>query len=190
MQSVTDKETFRRALKDLSVPEKERKEIDNVIRERFFSGDALKHKTVFVYVAFGDEVETAGIIERYLELSAEVYVPLCHGKGEMEAKRIFSRSDLKPGRYNIPEPPSDAETCDPRRLSLIVVPGLAFGEDLSRLGRGAGYYDRFMKTAENAEKIALCREANVFRTVPHEAHDVFVDMIVTEKRIIKEKRGR
>ena len=190
MPSVTDKEKLRRALKEVLISEGERREADNRIRERFFSEDVEKHKKVFVYVAVGDEVETEGIIKHYLELPAEVYVPLCHGKGEMEAKRIFSMSDLVPGRYNIPEPPEDAVACDPRELSLIVVPGLAFGEDLSRLGRGAGYYDRFLKKAENAEKVALCREANIFKTVPHESHDVFVDMIVTEKRIIKEKRGR
>ncbi len=193
MQFATAKEKLRASIKEneARTGEKERKEKDLEIFNRFFSLKPEKHKEVFVYVSCGSEVETSGIIKRFLEHSSKVYVPLCHGKGKMEAKRIFSLSDLSPGRYGIPEPEASAEGCEPSELSLIVVPGLCFGEDLTRLGRGAGYYDRFLEKAENAISIALCREENIRKTVPCDEHDRKVDMIITEKRVIRseEKRG-
>ena len=103
----------------------------------------------------------------------------------MEAHRINSKDELKPGRYGIPEPDKDSDCTEITDIDFIIVPGVAFGEDGSRLGRGGGYYDRFMTLAKNAKKVALCREISLEKTVPCEKHDQFVDIVVTEKRIIK-----
>lgn len=140
---------------------------------------------VFAYISVGNEVSTDAITDKLLADGKEVYVPLCHGKGEMDARRISSKSDLKPGRYGIPEPEEDAEKTEPCDIDLIIVPGAAFGEDGSRLGRGGGYYDRFLKCAANAKKIALAREINIEKAVPQESHDESVDIIVTDLRTIK-----
>lgn len=173
--------------KNKTISKSEKEAIDKKISENFLSLDMESGK-VFVYVSFGDEIETRGIIDSFIKEKCEVFVPLCREKGEMEAKRIVSLSELTPGKYGIPEPPESAETIDPSELSLIVVPGLAFGRDFSRLGRGAGYYDRFLEKAEKATKVALCREMNLYETVPCEEHDRKVDIIVTEERIIKERK--
>ncbi len=172
--------------KNKTLSKSEKEAIDKKILENFLSLDILR-KNVFVYVSFGDEIETRGIIDSFIKAGCEVCVPICREKGEMEAKRIESLSELTTGKYGIPEPPEDAEAIDPSELSLIVVPGLAFGRDFSRLGRGAGYYDRFLEKAVAATKIALCREVNLYETVPCEEHDRKVDIIVTEERIIKER---
>ena len=172
--------------KNKALSKNEKEAIDKKISEKFLSLD-LSPKKVFVYVSFGDEIETRGIIENFIKEGCEVCVPLCREKGEMEAKHIESLSELRTGKYGIPEPTETAETVLPSELSLIVVPGLAFGRDFSRLGRGAGYYDRFLENAENAIKIALCREMNLYETVPCEEHDEKVDIIITEERILKER---
>lgn len=172
--------------KNKALTKNEKEAIDKKISENFLSLDLLRKK-VFVYVSFGDEIETRGIIEHFIKDGCEVCVPLCREKGEMEAKRIESLSELAVGKYGILEPHEDAEAVQPSELSLIVVPGLAFGRDFSRLGRGAGYYDRFLGKAVAATKIALCREVNLYETVPCEEHDRRVDIIVTEERIIKER---
>lgn len=164
----------------------ERAEIDAIIKEKFLSLPIEKGEKAFIYISFGDETETLGIAEELLLRGVSLYVPLCYGKGEMDAVKISSTSELKAGMYGIPEPPKTGEKISPSELSLIVVPGVAFGCDRSRLGRGAGYYDRFIEKAENARTVALCREINLFETVPCEEHDRKVDMIITEKRIIKE----
>lgn len=163
----------------------ERAEIDDRIKEKFLSLPIKKGEKVFIYISFEDETETRGITEELLRRGVLVYVPLCHGKGEMDAVQITSISELSAGMYGIPEPPRSALKISPSGLSLIVVPGVAFGKDRSRLGRGAGYYDRFIEKAENAKTVALCREINLYETVPCEAHDRSVDVIITEDRMIR-----
>ena len=143
---------------------------------------------IFVYIGVGDEVLTDEITENLFGAGKRVCVPFCHGKGIMDAVRISSKEELVPGKYNIPEPRDRTQTVSPESLDLVIVPGVAFGEDGSRLGRGGGYYDRFLQNAKNAKKIALCREINLEKTVPREEHDEFVDMIVTEKRVLKAER--
>ncbi len=193
MQFAIDKEKLRAEIKknDACLSEKEKKAQDAAIVDNLFGLALEAYKKVFVYVSCQKEVGTYEIINRFLKESFEVYVPLCHEKGEMEARRISSLSVLSPGRYNIPEPPASAKSCQPSELSLIVVPGLCFGEDLTRLGRGAGYYDRFLEKAKNSLFVGLCREANIRKTVPHGEKDKSVDIIVTEKRVITsdEMRG-
>ncbi len=161
-----------------------RAEIDARIKEKFLSLRIEKGEKVFIYISFGDEIETREITEELLRRGALVYVPLCHGKGEMDAVRITSTSELSAGMYGIPEPPRSGEKISPLELSLIVVPGVAFGKDRSRLGRGAGYYDRFIEKAQRARTVALCREINLYETVPCEAHDRCVDKIITEDKVI------
>jgi len=168
-----------------ALSEKERKAADEKICERFFSLEASKSARVFVYVSFGNEVETRPIIEKLLGQGSSVYVPLCKEGGIMEAKRIFALSELAPGMYGIPEPKDSAPTVSPLELSLIIAPGLAFGEDCTRLGKGAGYYDRFICLAKDVPVVALCREINVYKTVPCDEHDRSVDMIITESRVIR-----
>lgn len=169
-----------------ALSERERREGDEKIYERVTSlSEFARAERVFVYVGVGAEVSTDAIIDRLLSEGKSVYVPLCRGRGEMDAVKITSRKDLKPGRYGIPEPGAENPKTAPEELDLIIVPGVAFGEDGTRLGRGGGYYDRFLAKAKNAVKIALCREVNMGKTVPHEAHDEKADIIVTDMRVTK-----
>lgn len=162
---------------------------DRAIAERLMNLPEYKDaKCIFVYIGVGAEVLTDEITENLFASGKRVCVPFCHGKGIMDAVEISSKGDLVPGKYNIPEPRDRTRTVSPESLELVIVPGVAFGEDGSRLGRGGGYYDRFLKNAKNAKKIALCREMNLEKTVPREEYDEFVDIIVTEKRVLKTER--
>ena len=69
---------------------------------------------------------------------------------------------------------------------LILIPGLAFDAQGYRLGRGGGWYDRVLShAAPDALKVGVCFERQIVARVPHEAHDVRVDMVVTEDRLIR-----
>lgn len=188
MQSAMNKAEFRKEMlaRSDALSERERRENDKKIHERVMSlSEYARAERVFVYVGVGTEISTDEIIDRLLSGGKSVYVPLCRGCGEMDAIKITSRKDLKPGRYGIPEPSSANPKTVPEKLDLIIVPGVAFGEDGTRIGRGGGYYDRFLAKAKNAIKIALCREVNMEKTVPHEVHDEKADIIVTDMRVIK-----
>ena len=175
--------------KNAALGEQEKKLSDKAIAERLLALREYENANcIFTYIGVGDEVMTDAITENLFSEGKRVCVPFCHGKGIMDAVEISSKEELVPGKYNIPEPCDISHTVAPESLDLVIVPGVAFGEDGSRLGRGGGYYDRFLKACSNAKKIALCREINIRETVPREKHDEFVDIIVTEKRVIRKER--
>jgi 5-formyltetrahydrofolate cyclo-ligase len=89
---------------------------------------------------------------------------------------ILGLSELVAGRFGIREP---APGPGLGQLDLIVVPGLAFTDEGSRLGRGAGFYDRFLSTVPGTTlKIGVCFEFQRLSEIPHESHDVKMDTIV------------
>lgn len=169
-----------------SIPENERKNQDESIALKIGELPELcDAECFFAYIGIGYEIKTTKIIEKLLREGKCVCVPLCYGSGKMDAIKITSLDDLHPGRYGIPEPPANGEKASPSNIDAIIVPGVAFDKEGRRLGRGGGYYDRFMESAINAKKIALCREINLIDEVPCEEHDESVDIIVTEKKVIR-----
>jgi 5-formyltetrahydrofolate cyclo-ligase len=90
---------------------------------------------------------------------------------------ISALAELITGRFGIREP---APGPSPKQLDLIVVPGLAFSAEGNRLGRGAGFYDRFLATVpETTFKIGVCFEFQQVSSIPHEPHDVTMDAVVS-----------
>jgi 5-formyltetrahydrofolate cyclo-ligase len=69
------------------------------------------------------------------------------------------------------------------QFDAVVVPMLGFDTDRQRIGYGGGYYDRFLATQPQTQKIGVCFEAGKVASIPAEPHDVALDRIVTEKRI-------
>jgi len=95
----------------------------------------------------------------------------------------FHRMDaaaLRPARWNLLEPPEDAPgRVAPEELDLVIVPGLGFTPDGHRLGRGGGYYDRFLATPGlRARLIGVCFSGQVFPLLPTEGHDRPVDQLI------------
>jgi 5-formyltetrahydrofolate cyclo-ligase len=90
---------------------------------------------------------------------------------------ISALSELIPGRFGVREP---APGRSPKHLDLIVVPGLAFSAQGNRLGRGAGFYDRFLATVpQTTFKVGICFEFQRVSSIPHEPHDVTMDTVVS-----------
>ena len=142
-------------------------------------------KNILCYVSFSTEVETIPFIKKYLlTKSKNILVPKMIGN-KLRLFRINSFSDLAPGNFNILEPVNGKEF-DAAQLTwedIILVPGLAFDIAHDRLGYGKGYFDRLLKDTK-ARKIAIAFELQILTKLPTENHDVKVDRIITEKRII------
>jgi 5-formyltetrahydrofolate cyclo-ligase len=98
---------------------------------------------------------------------------------------------LTPGSFGIPEPPSGCTPLPSTALdgALIIVPGLAFDREGYRIGYGGGYYDRLMADlcAEHipVTTLGLAFSICVTDTLPHEAHDLPVSCIITERRVAR-----
>lgn len=135
-------------------------------------------KCVFAFISVGKEAPTEDFIRKALADGKRVCVPLCYEGGIMEAKEITSLSDLVPGMYGIPEPGRDAPTVRADLIDFALVPGLSFDSEGGRLGKGAGYYDRFLAETK-AFTLGLCPAQNAVDRVPMEPWDIHVDAVLT-----------
>lgn len=90
-------------------------------------------------------------------------------------------SDLVEGRWGISEPKENAEKC--QSLDLVICPGVAFGKDGSRLGKGKGYYDSHLASLPKRPILwGVLFEEFLVERVPCEAHDIKMDRIFVASR--------
>lgn len=146
-------------------------------------------RVIMFFLSFRSEVDTRSMVEESLARGKEVLVPKAlPDSREMIASRLLDcREDLAPGAYGIPEPKESAlRAVDPLQIDLLIVPGVAFSEDGRRLGYGGGYYDRFFgRLRPEVPLLALAFELQIVPEVPVQPWDRPVDLIVTEKRVIR-----
>ncbi len=147
-----------------------------------------KAKTIMVYYPLKGEVDILEMIRKDLKDKR-----FCFPATDLKAKnlRVFRIANLDqdfiPGPLGAREPdPRKAKEVELKEIEMVVVPGLAFDLERNRLGRGAGFYDRFLeKIAPPALKVAVAFECQILDTLPiHLALDQKVDLIVSENRII------
>ena len=152
-----------------------------IVSSAFF----LEAETIFTYVSMKEEPDTGGIIETSWSMGKKVFVPRCIlGKEHrMEAVEIASWEELSPGTMGIWEPKKAVEGRKERGFSLMLIPCVMADKRGGRLGHGAGYYDRFLASAEGV-KLCLCYGALLYSKVPMEEKDIFMDYVLTEEGMI------
>ena len=172
--------TVRRAL---SVDE--RAAYSSTITERLLSHQALtRAKTIFAYAAMEDEVQTDMLLSRLIDMGKRVAIPWITEKRMMEAAFVPSMDVLAYGAYHILTVREERrEILPPEELDCVIVPGVAFGRDGTRLGMGGGYYDTFLPKTAAAVKIAAAFQCQIVETIPSFPHDCGVDWIATEQGV-------
>ncbi|MBF0387971.1 MAG: 5-formyltetrahydrofolate cyclo-ligase [Candidatus Omnitrophica bacterium] len=142
-----------------------------------------KSKTILFYCSFKGEVNTFPMMEKAIELKKRVAVPfIMKETKQIMVMLIESTKELIPGSYGIPEPQFDAaRVIDPAGLDLVLVPGVAFDKDHNRLGRGAGYYDRFLSELPSTiPTVGLAYDFQLVPAIPGlEPHDRPVTLVLT-----------
>ena len=143
--------------------------------------------TVLLYAsAFPEEIDTRPFVRFAREIGKRVILPRVNGA--MRRLDLFVMSGeagagLIAGRLGIPEPPADAPPVEPREVDWVLVPGLAFDESGSRLGRGGGYYDHLLSALrEDCPRWALIYDEQWVDRVPVEGHDARVDGVASASR--------
>ncbi|HEY8449226.1 MAG TPA: 5-formyltetrahydrofolate cyclo-ligase [Bacillota bacterium] len=141
--------------------------------------------TVFTYIATRRELPTAPLIRAALHQGKQVAAPRITAPGVMIPYSVRRLEALVPGRYGILAPDPQVEVpLDPTEIELVIVPGLAFDRWGRRLGRGGGYYDRFLEVlrrrAPAARAVGYTLARFVLRRLPVHPHDQAVDILVTE----------
>jgi 5-formyltetrahydrofolate cyclo-ligase len=136
-----------------------------------------------LYAPIHHEVETAAVAGAALSTGKTLLYPAVEGH-ELQFRRVVGLNELIPGRFGIPEP--KGEPCNPADADLIVVPGVAFDHFGRRIGYGKGFYDRALHRLEGGGRlVGFCYEFQLFQEIVGEPHDVMMDLIVTELRVVR-----
>ncbi len=184
--NIPTKQELRKRILDLIQNQKEEDALrkDRVILEKFLALPVFERaKTILFYASIKGEVDTFAMMERSLELKKRVVLPVV----QEEAKYIIpmmirSMKELKPGTYDIPEPAVSMERAIAlEEIDLVVVPGVAFDRKNNRLGRGAGFYDRFLSELPlTTPTIGLAYDVQIVEALPGlETHDRPVTQVLT-----------
>jgi len=176
-----------------SLPAEYRQRASKAIMARLLECEAYRRaEAVMAYASMADEVQLQGLLEHSLKAGKLLALPYVISQGLMGAARVKSLATLTEGAYGILTVAEEGrEMLPPGSLDLIVVPGVAFGLDGSRLGMGAGFYDRFLSESEpQARRIALCFDCQLAEEIPMEKHDQRVEAIITETRFIDCRSGK
>lgn len=141
--------------------------------------------TVFCFVGTSREINTRPILEDILAAGKRLCVPLCVGKGIMELRQVTDLRHLIPGAYGILEPPANAPLVAVDEVDFAVLPCLTCNHLGQRLGRGGGYYDRFLAHYRGGA-VLLCREKLIREEIPLEPHDYPVPWVLTERGLYED----
>lgn len=136
------------------------------------------------YYPIGSEILTQDIIQGLLSGGREVFLPRVSGEN-MEFKKIMDFSSLENGSFEIMEPKIECTT--ENSLDVILVPTVGITPKGVRLGYGRGFYDRFL-SVNKTSTISLTLEKQVVKNIPKSDHDILIDWVVTEDRIIDTQR--
>jgi 5-formyltetrahydrofolate cyclo-ligase len=139
-------------------------------------------KTILFYASFGGEVETFAMMKKAMALGKRVALPLILKDQRGMIPKLINNleEDLENGPYGIRQPRAMAAG-DLRagELDLAIVPGLAFDRKGNRLGRGAGYYDRFLASLpRDIPSIGLGFDFQLRDDLPVSGHDVPLSRII------------
>lgn len=139
--------------------------------------EVINAKTILLYYSLPDEVNTHQTVELLARQGKTVLLPKVIDGENMEIRIYESSEDLTEGSYGIMEPNGKLFT-DYDKIDTAVIPGMSFDADNNRLGRGKGYYDRFLKNIPQAYKIGVCFDFQKEQNIPHDEYDIKMDTVI------------
>ena len=173
---MDEKKTIRARMKEvragLKSPEK-----DKLIEENVLSAFG-EEESFFVYLSFGSEVSTKGLIRALLARGKRVCVPRIEG-GVMRS--VPYAEPLEAGAYGILQPKGGEETA----CRVALTPLLAVDGEGYRLGYGGGYYDRYFSLHPEVLRVGLAYAGQAVERLPREKTDMPLHAVVTEKGVMR-----
>ena len=170
------------------IPPEVRKVKNRLIRERLMSFDEFKNASIiFFFASFRTEVDTTELIKTSLSTGKRVVLPkVKKDTQELLLYEITDFGQLSPGYMGILEPPVSEGRMSINDVDLVIIPGAGFDIAGSRIGYGGGYYDRLLAGLQKpVPVIAPAYEEQVVDVIPSEPHDIKVQIIVTDGRLIR-----
>lgn len=141
----------------------------------------VEAQTILAYYSLPDEVCTHQLIDELIAEGKTVLLPKVLDADRMELRRYTGPHDLTEGAYGIMEPVGEPFT-DYALIDIALIPGMAFDAAGHRLGRGRGYYDRFLNSQWSMVNgqwlIGLCFDFQKVPVLPSDDHDIPVDIVI------------
>lgn len=136
-------------------------------------------RAIVAYYSLNDEVDTHHLIDEMVKEGKIVYLPKVVSDTEMVLCRYTGRESLSPGCFGIMEPQGPVMPPD-TPFDVVLVPGMAFDAEGHRLGRGKGYYDRFLSSLPEPRPllVGVCFDFQKVELVPTDSCDISVDIVV------------
>ena len=137
-------------------------------------------QTVMIYYPIHNEVDLRPILKRY-EGQKTFLLPVTH-RDSLEPRRYDGEDMMRRGKYHVPEPQTSPWS---GKIDLILVPGVVFDPLCNRIGRGGGFYDKFLKKHHKVHQIGVCYDFQLKRhELPHNMFDHPVDRVITPTQAI------
>lgn len=165
------------------------------IENTLFSLDEIKSAdSLLLYASFRSEVNTASYIDKILQAGKKLILPLVDKRHQvLKLYEVKHTDELKRGYMGIMEPGKLRDRkCTLKDIDLAVIPGTGFDIRGNRLGYGGGYYDKLlsMESRDIADTghvttVAPAFEEQIVDDIPAEPHDIKVDIIITDRRVIR-----
>ena len=141
---------------------------------------------VMLYRAVRGELNLDTLPQHPASAGKRFAYPRCSG-GDMAA---LVPGAWEKGAFGIPEPAEDSsQAVSPADIGLVICPGTAFDEQGGRLGMGGGYYDRFLPKCGKAVFVMAAFESQREERLPQHGQDVPMDIIVTEEKVRRIRKG-
>ena len=163
-----------KALKKLHTKEQLMEQSEKILAKLEQHPDFVKAKKIMLYSALPDEVQTQAFLEKW-HLKKTIILPTVVGDDIIPVE-YAKDTYFAVGDFNILEPQNEPYTGD---FDLIVVPGVAFDRQGNRIGRGKGYYDRFLSKHLEVKRIGICFDFQLVEVVPAEPFDIKMDEVVS-----------
>lgn len=139
-----------------------------------------KARKIFIYVGFGSEILTENFIKKYLN-EKEIFIPKI-ANASMKLVKLNSWAELHPGHFGVLE--INSAIFYEGEVDLVITPSIVFDKNGFRLGYGKGYYDKYFAKNKYQTSIGLSYDQLLQENVPKEAHDLPVDILLTEEKTI------
>jgi len=180
---TSEKELIRKRIKkkkqQLTDKEKEI-EAANVFEKIEALPEFINAHNIIIYWSMPDELPTHNFIIRWSKKKT-MLLPVVKGE-DMLIKPFSTKEELKQGSLGIWEPDTQKEYLN--SIDLVIVPGVAFDRNKSRLGRGKGYYDRYFIN-KRIVKIGVCFDFQLLKSIPIDSFDIKMDKVVTNSFLIE-----
>ena len=172
--------TLIKALKKQHTPDELDRQSEIICKKIEQHPDFINAKRVMLYNALPDEVRTAYLIDRWRDKKT-IVLPTVVGD-DIIPVALDSNTGFAVGDFNILEPQNKPYEGS---FDIIIVPGVAFDPQGNRMGRGKGYYDRFLVKYPNVKKIGICFDFQLVESIPAEPHDIRMDEVISVQLIVE-----